>query len=137
MGSTKAYKAALKYGYRSGLEERVAKQFSDLGLEAHYEVDKIPYQKPMSTYTPDFKLPCGDYVETKGRFMGADRTKHLLIKKQQPDVTIRFVFTNPKAKLSKTSKTTYAGWCKRHGFIYAKGEIPKAWFYEENENETI
>ena len=35
------------------------------------------------TYTPDFVLPNGVIIETKGRFVAADRRKHLEIKKIQ------------------------------------------------------
>lgn len=118
----------LKYGYRSGLEEKVAKQLSECGIEVEYEKEKIKYRiEKDATYTPDFRLPNGIYVETKGRFVVADRMKHLLIKKQHPDLDIRFVFTNSKTKINKRSKTSYADWCLKHGFLYADKEVPKEW----------
>lgn len=123
-------KRAVVEGYRSGLEEEIAKQFESRELEAHYEEDVIEYQKKPSKYHPDFKLPNGVYIESKGRFLPADRTKHLLIKKQHPDIEIRFVFTNPNARLSKTSKTTYAQWCDQKGFKWAAKRIPEEWFNE-------
>lgn len=129
---TRATKAGLKHGYRSGLEVKVQKQFDERGLNSNYESDIIVYRKPPSKYHPDFKLPSGVYVETKGRWLGSDRSKHLLIKKQHPDIEIRFVFNNPNAKLSKTSKTTYGQWCDKYGFKYSKGEIPGAWFDEKD-----
>ena len=45
--------------YRSGLEERVAKQLEDLGVDFEYETLKIKFTRPSqaSTYTPDFILP--------------------------------------------------------------------------------
>ena len=137
MGSkSKARQAALKYGYRSGLEEKISKEIKEAGHTLRYENMKVSYQKPASTYTPDFLLDNGIVIETKGRFVGADRTKHLLIKKQRPELDIRFVFNNPNAKLSKTSKTTYGQWCDRHGFEYSKGSIPAEWFEEKiNEQE--
>ena len=58
------------------------------------------------TYTPDFELPNGIIIESKGRFVAADRKKHLLVQKQHPELDIRFVFSNSKAKISKGSKTT-------------------------------
>lgn len=124
----------LKYGFRSGLEVRVAKELQSQGIPFTYEQDKIKYTKPsrLCTYTPDFKI--GDmYIETKGRFMVADRQKHILIKEQH-DLDIRFVFSNPKQKISKNSKTTYADWCERHGFLYAKESIPKAWLQETKQS---
>jgi len=119
---------ALKAGYRSGLEETVADQLKKLGVRAEYETTKIKYRvEEDRTYTPDWLLPNGIIVETKGRFVAADRKKHLLIRKQHPELDIRFVFSNSKAKLSKASKTTYAAWCIKHGFLYADKEIPLEW----------
>lgn len=120
---------ARKLGYRSGLEVKVAKQLEQAGVKVEYETTKIKYSVPQSlhTYTPDFVLPNGIVVETKGRFLSDDRKKHLLIKKQYPEKDIRFVFSNSKAKISKASKTSYADWCNKHGFKYADKEIPKEW----------
>lgn len=70
-------------------------------------------------------------MEAKGIFDIADRQKHVLIKKQYPHLEIRFVFSNPKTKLYKGSKTTYAAWCDKHGYKYAKGYIPDAWFKDK------
>ena len=119
----------LREGYRSGLEEVVADQLRAAGVAAEYEQEKIKYQKPArtSTYTPDFKLPNGIYIETKGRFVTADRQKHKLIKAQHPELDIRFVFSNSKQRISKQSKTTYAMWCNQEGFLCADKLIPKEW----------
>lgn len=118
-----------KLGFRSGLEEKVADQLKKSGVEFGYETTKIKYVVPESvhTYTPDFTFPNGLIVETKGRFVAADRKKHLLIQKQCPDLDIRFVFQNSKNKISKGSKTTYADWATKHGFKYADKEIPDEW----------
>ena len=51
----------------------------------------------------------------------------LLVKKQCPDYDIRFVFANCKNKIYKGSSTTYADWCKRHGFDWAEKAVPKEW----------
>jgi hypothetical protein len=75
----------------------------------------------------DFELPNGIIIEVKGWFKPADRTKHLSIKKQHPDLDIRFLFDNANKRLSKTSRTTYAQWCQKHGFKYAEKTIPKEW----------
>lgn len=120
---------AKKLGFRSGLEEKVADQLKKSGVRFEYETTKIKYVVPESlhTYTPDFVFPNGLIVETKGRFVVADRKKHLLIQKQHPHLDIRFVFQNSKNKISKGSKTTYADWCDKHGFKYADKEIPDEW----------
>ena len=120
-------------GFRSGLEVRVAAELETaIGKPVPYETLTIPYNKPARTskYTPDFQLPNGIIVETKGRFLTADRQKHLLVKAQHPHLDIRFVFTNPNARISKTSTTTYAAWCEKNKFMYAKGSVPFAWIAE-------
>lgn len=123
---------AMKNGYRSGLEERIAEQLEQLGVEYTYEKVKLKYIRPASEhiYTPDFKLPNGIIVETKGRFLLADRMKHIMVKKHNPDVDIRFVFSNSNARISKASKTTYAMWCRKHGFLFADKTIPEEWINE-------
>ena len=95
-----------------------------------YETEKVSYIIPASdhVYHPDFLLPNGIFVETKGRFVIADRKKHLLIKEQHPELDIRFVFTNSRNKINKSSKTTYADWCEKNGFKYADKHIPDEWF---------
>lgn len=124
-------KAALKHGYRSGLEDKVAEQLKESGLKVEYEKLKIRYKvEEERTYTPDFQLPNGIIIETKGRFVLADRMKHLRIKEQHPRLDIRFVFSNPYAKIRKGSKTTYADWCDKHKFKWACKLIPEEWMKE-------
>jgi len=125
----------IKHGFRSGLEEKVANELKAQGVSFTYEEQKINYIKPQreSTYTPDFVIGTL-IIETKGRFMVADRQKHILIKNQHPELDIRFVFSNPKQKISKSSKTTYAMWCEKHGFLYAKESIPKQWLNEAQQS---
>jgi len=140
---TNKRQVALKYGFRSGLEKDTAEDLTGHSLEFTYEEEAIQYEKParVSKYTPDFRVynrpdgtPRGHplIIETKGRFLVDDRAKHLLIKRQHPHLDIRFLFSNPNAKISKQSKTTYASWCEKHGFLYAKGpKVPREWL-EEN-----
>ena len=127
-----AKQAAMKHGYRSGLEERIAEQLDKLGVEYQYEEVKLKYIKPASEhiYTPDFVLPNGIIVETKGRFLINDRQKHLLVRKHNPTLDIRFVFSNSNARISKTSRTTYAAWCEKNNFKYADKTIPQEWIDE-------
>lgn len=127
MGTTR--QQAIKHGWRSGLEERVAKELTEAGVGYEYESVKVKYDvHETRTYTPDFILKRGYViVETKGRFTTADRKKHLLIKKQHPKLDIRFVFQNSRAKLYKGAKSTYADWCDKHGFMYADKSIPEEW----------
>ena len=128
---SEARQRAIAAGYRSGLEEKVAEQIQAAGHQARYEQDKISYERPASshTYRPDFPLENGIIIETKGRLTAEDRRKHLLIKKQHPHLDIRFVFSRSATTISKRSKTTYAAWCEKHGFLYSlKGVVPEEWF---------
>lgn len=123
---------AKKHGFKSGLEENISQQIESKGIKVEYETEEVSYIIPASehNYHPDFKLPNGIRVETKGRFVLADRKKHLLVKQQHPELDIRFVFTNSKNKINKKSKTTYADWCDKNGFKYADKVIPDDWFNE-------
>ena len=132
---TSKREAGLKHGFRSGLEKVIADQLTAAGLAQAvkaYETLKIRFDKPASkhTYTPDWPLPNGIIVETKGRFVPADRAKHLLVKAQHPELDIRFVFTRSSTPIYKGSPTTYASWCIKHGFKHADKLIPQAWLKE-------
>ena len=127
---------AIKHGFRSGLEDNVNDMLKENGKSFSYESEKISYIQPETkhNYTPDFvlnKIVGGKmYVETKGRWVKTDRLKFDLIFEQYPDIDIRFVFQNPNAKLYKGSKTTYAQYCDKKGWRWAKKEIPEEWLKE-------
>lgn len=130
--------------YRSGLEDRVVEQLSAAGVEFKYEQDKIKYIIPAKehTYTPDFTITTDSgkviFVETKGIWDSDDRYKHLLIRQQHPELDIRFVFQNSKAKIRKGSSTTYADICSGRGrapfkgvtWAYADKHVPLTWIKE-------
>lgn len=123
-------------GYRSGLEVDIAKQIENAKQIKRYEDFHISYIKPQThhKYTPDFVLDNGIIIECKGLFETVDRQKHLYIKRQYPNLDVRFVFTNPANKIYKGSKTTYGKWCEKYGFKYSKKVIPIDWFKEQNKN---
>ena len=123
-------------GYRSGLEATVQADLEQASIDAEYESIKIEWEDLCyRRYTPDFLLPNGIIIETKGLFTAEDRRKHVLVKKQHPQLDIRFVFTSSKRKLSKQSKTTYAEWCTKQGFLYADKKIPEDWLIEKPKKE--
>ena len=132
---------AIRHGYRSGLEETVAEQLkkNEVGYDYENKANTIKYTVPAKdhTYLPDFKLWNGIIVETKGRFVLADRKKHELINKQHPELDIRFVFSNSNAKISKKSKTTYAMWCDKLGIPYADKVIPESWMQEPAKKKAV
>ena len=122
---------AIKNGYRSGLEEDISKDLTERGVDFEYEKLKVQWQLlENKTYTPDFKLPKGIIIESKGRFVKADRKKHLVIQDQHPFLDIRFVFSNSRSKLYKGAKSTYGDWCNKHVFLYADKWIPYVWLVQ-------
>ena len=121
----------IQAGYRSGLDEDMADYLKKLKIKFTYEKEKIKWvDLKIRTYTPDFVLENGIIIETKGRFISVDRRKHKEIKKQFPDLDIRFVFSNSRSRLYKGAKSSYGDWCKKHGFKYADKTIPKEWLKE-------
>lgn len=122
----------LHHGVRSGLEDTICQELSSQGIDYKYEELKIKYTQPskVRTYTPDILLPNGIVIEIKGRWVAADRQKIALVKAQHPDLDLRMVFSNSKAKISKTSKTTYAMYCDKLGIPYADKHVPQEWIEE-------
>ena len=113
--------------FRSGLEERVADLLVELGISYEYETTKIDYTIE-HVYTPDFILPNGVVLETKGFWDPEDRRKIKAVKAQNPDLDLRMVFQSPFNKISKKSKTTYAKWCERHDIPWTSfHNIPLEW----------
>lgn len=103
--------------YRSKLELNFAQHLAKLNLPVLHETNKFEYIKT-HTYTPDFKLTDNIFIETKGLFSASDRTKMLLTREQNPHLIFILVFQVPGLKLSKKSKTSYAQWCDKHGFLW-------------------
>ena len=122
-----SFRAARKYGYRSGLEHKLSIYLDEVKIEW----EDLAYR----TYTPDFVLYNGIIIETKGMFTAADRRKHLAIKKQHPKLDIRFVFESSRRKLRKGAKSTYAEWCIKYGFKYYDRIIPEDWLKEKGKNK--
>lgn len=114
---------ARKAGYKSLLEYDVSEIIRKSIGDVSYETSKIEWMDlAFRIYTPDFTLPNGILIETKGKWDAADRRKHLAIKKQYPNVDIRFIFQNSKKRLTKSSQTTYAAWCIKYGFRYTDAD---------------
>lgn len=114
--------------FRSKFEAGVAASLTKRGLSFHYEGQALPY-KIEAVYTPDFILPSGVIVETKGHFPPEDRRKMLAVKAQYPQLDIRLCFQNADVKLSRAPRAlTYWQWAERHGFLWCEGHIPTTWF---------
>lgn len=104
--------------FKSKLEENFARKFS-----LPYETDVLPYVITHK-YHPDWKLGEKIYLETKGRWTGADRSKIRLVMEQN-DAEVVMVFQNETLKLSKSSKTSYADYCDKHGIRWFRYDDPK------------
>lgn len=130
----------LKEGYRSGLEEKISKGLQANGVPFLYEAERIQFTQPEKKryYTPDFivttKTGKTIYIEAKGRFVTSDRQKQLMVRASHPELDVRFVFSNPSNRISKTSRTTYAKWCETNGFKFARFQedevVPTEWLAE-------
>lgn len=120
-------------GFRSGLEEKNAAHLRRLQQPVLFETFKIRYVIPQSlhTYTPDFRLPNGILIETKGRWLMTDRAKMLYVKLQYPDLDVRLVFQRANTPISTGSKTTCAEWAEKHGMQWAEKLIPLTWIKED------
>ena len=128
---------ALKYGYKSGLELTISEQIKQTEYELQYETETLNYVVPerKAKYTPDFVFTKRNggtmYIETKGRWTTADRTKMKHVLQSNPGIDIRMVFQNPNQKLSKTSPTTDEAFARKLGIVHvAKKDIPAEWFTE-------
>jgi hypothetical protein len=129
--------AALKYGYKSGLEHTVADQIKTAEYPLKYETETLKYIVPerQAKYTPDFVFVKKNgelmFIETKGRWTSADRLKMKHVLQSNPGIDIRMVFQSPTQKISKGSNTTYEAYALKLGIKHvAKKEIPTEWFTE-------
>ena len=122
--------------YRSKYEAAVAASVLERGFAFKYEAQSFGYTIT-ARYTPDFFLPNGVVVETKGLFGSDDRRKMLAIKDQYPLLDIRLCFMNAQLKLSKAPNSlAYWQWAERHKFPWCHGHIPTTWFTDAIQTPT-
>jgi hypothetical protein len=123
-------------GYKSPLEEKVARQLETAGVKFTYEGVKLDYKVPArkARYTPDFCFSKPIVIETKGWFRtAAERHKMVLVKADNPHLDIRIIFQNANKPIYKGSPTSYAKWATENGFKWAdKGTVPSDWIEEIN-----
>ena len=128
----RGFRKARQKGYRSGLEETIAKQIHKAKHILRYETIKIKWVDfSVRSYTPDFVLDNGIIIEAKGFWSTADRRKHMEIKNQHDNLDIRMVFENSKRKIRKGSNTTYGDWCIKKNIRYCDRVIPQNWLKEK------
>tara|TARA_R100000322_G_scaffold152492_1_gene110481 strand:- start:15 stop:464 length:450 start_codon:yes stop_codon:yes gene_type:complete len=129
-------RAQLEKGYRGSLEHSIVKDLKKRRAKFEYETLKIRWEEIMyRSYTPDFILRNGIIIEAKGRFLPRERVRAIAIKKQFPELDIRFVFSNSNAKIYKGSKTTLADWCNEYGFMFSDKTIPISWVREKGKKK--
>lgn len=119
-----------KQKFRSGFEKRVG-EANPLAIHEPSE-PRINYTIT-KRYIPDFVLANGIVVEVKGYFTSEDRTKMLLVKKQNPNLHIKFLFQRANNHLTKSKNSrTYWQWCEDNNFEWAEGTtIPQEWYDNE------
>ena len=127
--------------FRSKSEEKIYNLLKEKKIPCEYEKGKIEYEwLENKTYVPDFfLLENGIILEVKGRFVLEDRKKHLFIRKQKPELDIRFIFDNPKAKLYKGGKMTNGSWCDKYKFKYSslREGVPEEWINERKRKNNL
>lgn len=129
---------------RSRFERRIAEELHEAGIEYEYEELQLEYEEPLRRhhakcnecgskdlyrvgwYTPDFVLPNGIIMETKGRFTATDRRKMLAVKDAHPALRIVMLFMKDN-KIHKRSKTKYSDWCMQNNIEFAIGHPHKEW----------
>lgn len=113
---------------RSNFERTFAADLTRRGIAFKFEPERIPYVETHE-YIPDFKIG-SMYIETKGYLKPSDRSKMKQIKKQYPELDIRFVFMSADNRLTAKSKTTYGEWAEKNGFPWCESVIPQEWLNE-------
>ena len=119
-----------------------AKDLTHKEITWQYEPTRIPWMPaPVKerTYTPDFKIVREDgsifFVEFKGFLRPGDKTKMRAVKKQHPEIDIRFVFMNAHKYASKHirkdgTRQTYAQWAESHNYLWSHQVLPPEWLNE-------
>lgn len=98
-----------------------------------YEQLSLPYTSHHE-YLADFTIGGTNIIiEAKGggrAWSPQVRRKMLDVRQQHPEYDIRFVFYSDRpfgTKRKDGTKMTQSEWCKKYGFKYAIGEVPKEW----------
>lgn len=111
---------------KSGFERSIDADLRARKVEFTYEELELPYILN-GTYHPDFFLKkTGIVVEAKGVLDRESKRKMIAIRKQYPDLDIRFLFMNASKKVPGT-KQTHGEWATRNGYEWAEGKIPEEW----------
>lgn len=118
--------------FRSKFEESIWNAAKARRRTLQYEPFFIDYHIK-GAYHPDFVLENGIIIEAKGYLDAAACRKMLAVKRCNPELDIRFVFQNANGKRNKRAKLKNWEWAEKHGFPWAEGTIPLAWFKEKKD----
>ena len=121
------YEARLA-GFRSGFERTINANLLSRGVKFTYETLQVPYILT-GTYNPDFILESGIIIEAKGLLDRESKRKMIAVKKQHPELDIRFIFADGDKKVPGT-KQTHGQWASRNGYKWADREVPEEWLHE-------
>jgi hypothetical protein len=115
--------------FRSKFEKRVYENAKGRKLVYEPQSPVINYNT-VARYTPDFDLGNGVFVECKGYFDSRSRAKMARVRKQHPELDIRFLFQRASNRITKSPNSmTYGEWATKHGFVWDEGyTIPEEWY---------
>lgn len=114
--------------FRSIFERNLNDNLKSRGVKFTYETLELPYTLHC-IYHPDFILSNGIIIEAKGRLLPTEKRKMITVKKQHPNLDIRFVFMYPDRKITGT-KQTHTEWATKNGFKSAGERVPQEWIDE-------
>lgn len=115
-------------GFKSAFERSIAAALTSHKVKWAYEDTKVQYVLN-GEYNPDFHLLDSDvFVEAKGLLDRESKRKMLAVKRQHPELDIRFLFMDANKKIPG-SKQTHGQWATKNEFIWAEGTIiPEEWY---------
>lgn len=116
--------------YRSEMEYRIHK-----GPMKRHEFEpswaKTPYVIKGKTYNPDFASKDNPNIlyEVKGRFRTHEEAKkYIHVIESNPELTIRFIISNPTTRAYPQTKMHMGDWLTKYGFEWCTEEdIPHDW----------
>lgn len=111
--------------YKSGFERTIDANLRMRKVKFGYETLQVEYILN-GTYNPDFILANGVIVEAKGLLDRDSKRKMVAVKKQHPELDIRFLFMDARKKVPG-SKQTHGEWATKNGFPWAEKEAPDEW----------
>lgn len=112
-------------GFKSGFERAIDANLKMRKIKFEYETLQVEYILN-GTYNPDFIFRNGVIVEAKGLLDRESKRKMVAVKKQHPELDIRFLFMNADKKIPG-SKQTHGEWATKNGFPFAEREVPEEW----------